>query len=116
MATTLIYLEFLHQQTNFRRNALTTNQLICNNEGLLTRIKEVVQWTYTTPNMTQCTEWDIKSVILDTNKALAIHFSFIHLKSHQDDDIAGHNLSLDTRLNVEADSLGTEYLQQHEPL
>jgi hypothetical protein len=83
MATTLIYLEFLHQQTNFRRNALTTNRLICNNEGLLTRIKEVVQW-------------DIKSVILDTNKALAIHFSFIHVKSHQDDDIAGHDLSLDT--------------------
>jgi hypothetical protein len=92
MATALIYLEFLQRQKNFQRDALMTNLLICDNQGLLTRIEEAVQWNYTTPNVTLPAEWDIEAVILATYKTLAVHFSFLHMKSHQDDDVAVNDL------------------------
>jgi hypothetical protein len=85
----------------------TYNTIICDNQGLLTRIKEAIQWTYTTPNVTLRAKWDIESVILTTYKELDIKFTFMHVKNHQDDDGPLENLSLETRMNVEADKLAT---------
>jgi hypothetical protein len=39
----------------------------------------------------------------------------MHVKSHQDDDGPLENLSLETRMNVEADKLATEYLTEAHP-
>ncbi len=39
----------------------------------------------------------------------------MHVKSHQDDDGPLESLSLKTRLDVEADRLAMEYLQQQQP-
>jgi hypothetical protein len=63
------------------------------------------------PNVTLQAKWDIESVILQNYKELAINFTFMHIKSHQDDDGPVANLSLETHLNVEADRLTTKYLQ-----
>jgi hypothetical protein len=82
------------------------NVLICDNEGLLIRIKTAHKWTYTTPNVALRAEWDIESVILDLLlKELQMKFTFTHVMSHQDDDTPTANLTLETRLNVEADPL-----------
>jgi hypothetical protein len=81
----------------------------------LTQIEEAIQWTYTTPNVTLQAEWDIESIILTTYKELDINFTFMHVKSHQDDDGPLKNLSLETRMNVEANKLATEYLQEAHP-
>ena len=71
--------------------------------------------SYTTPNVTLRAEWDIESVILETYKELAINFVFLHIKSHQDDDSVVSSLLLASQLNVEADRLTTDFLQENEP-
>jgi hypothetical protein len=52
MASALLYLRLLQRQIGFTRDDTTNNILICDNQGLLTRIKETTQWSYTTPNVT----------------------------------------------------------------
>jgi hypothetical protein len=116
MASTLLFLCLLEQQTGFARNKNTTNSIICDNQGLLTRIEEAANWTYMTPYVTLQAEGVIELVILQTTyKELEINFMFMHVKSCQDHDGPVANLSLETRLNVEADRLATEYLQADEP-
>jgi hypothetical protein len=41
-----------------------------------------------------------------------IRFEYVHLKSHQDDSTPVHGLSLEVRLNIEADRLATEYMTE----
>jgi hypothetical protein len=110
----LLYLRLLQQQIGFTRDNNTNNIIICDNQGLLTRIEETTQWSYMPPNVTLRAEWDIESVILQTYQEPAINFMFLHVKSHQDNGPVA-NLSLGTRLNVEADRLATEYLQSAAP-
>jgi hypothetical protein len=62
--------------------------------------------------MTLRAEWDIESVILKLYKELEIKFTFMHVKSHQDDEMPTANLSLESRLNVKADWLATAYMQE----
>jgi hypothetical protein len=69
---------------------------------------ETTKWTYTTPNVILRAEWNIESMILQYYKELAINFTFLHIKSHQDNHGPVTNLTLESRLNVEADRLDTE--------
>jgi hypothetical protein len=48
-------------------------------------------------------------------KELNVDFTFLKVKSHQDDDVPVASLSLETQLNVEADKLATEFLQANKP-
>ena len=118
MASALVYLSLLLQLTPAPCKRNTTNILICDNQGLLTRISEAVTWKYTTPNVTLRAEWDIESVILQMYKTIGLSFVFMHVKSHQDDAGPVAGLSLEARLNVEADLLASEYLQEalHTPI
>jgi hypothetical protein len=115
MASALVYLRLLQRHTDFTRDKRSKNIIICNNQGLLKRIEEAIHWSYTTPNVTLHAEWDIESVILTTYKELDLKFSFLHVKSHQDDAVPVESLTLETQLNVEADRLATEYLQEDHP-
>jgi hypothetical protein len=112
MASALLYLRLLQREYEFKRERNTTNMLVCDNEGLLKRIEKANEWTYTTPNVTLRAEWDIESVILEQLTELNMKFIFFHVHSHQDDEIPLANLSLESRLNVEADRLATEYMQE----
>jgi hypothetical protein len=62
--------------------------------------------------MTLRAEWDIELVILAMCKELDIKFTCMHVKSHQDDETPTANISLESRLNVEADRLATAYMQE----
>jgi hypothetical protein len=86
--------------------------LICNNQWFLTWIKEATEWTYTTPNVTLRAEWDIESMILTLYRELNTKFTFVHVKSYQDDTIAIASLLLESRLNVEADRLATLFMKE----
>jgi hypothetical protein len=46
------------------------------------------------------------------HRELNMTFVYTHVMSHQDDDTETANLSLESRLNVEADCLATEYMQE----
>jgi hypothetical protein len=110
MASALVFTSLLQQQTGFIRNKDSVNKLICDNEGLLIRIGESSTREYLTQNVTLRAEWDVESVILQKYKELGIQFTFMHVKSHQDDTRDIRNLPLKSRLNVEADRLATAYM------
>jgi hypothetical protein len=110
MASALVFTSLLHQQFEFTRATDSVNKLICDNARLLIRIEESSQWNYLTPNVPLRAEWDVESVILQYYKALGILFTFMHVKSHQDDTVDIQNLTLKSRLNVEADRLTTVYM------
>jgi hypothetical protein len=44
MASVLVYLQLLQHLTDFAQDCRSTNILICDNQGLLTRIEEATQW------------------------------------------------------------------------
>ena len=113
MASALLYLRMIQRERRFTRDRRSINTIICDNEGLLLRIAEASEWKYTTPNVTLRAEWDIESVILDLHKQLNMRFAFKHVKSHQDDNPQA-TLTLETRLNIEADRLATEYMTEDE--
>jgi hypothetical protein len=114
----LLYLRLLQRQMEFTQGPRAINKLICNNQGLLIRIAKASDWNYTTPNVALRAEWDIKSVILrdiksvilTLHKELNVQFKFVHIKSHQDNNTPVVRLSLELRLNVEADLLVTKYM------
>jgi hypothetical protein len=112
MAIALLYLRFLHRLIELSQNEGSINKIICDNKGLLIRIRKASHLTYTTPNVTLGAEWDVESVILTIYKELGIQFDFVHVKSHQDDETLVTRLSLDLRLNVEADRLATKYMKE----
>jgi hypothetical protein len=113
MASALLYLRLLLRQIEFTQETRSKNTLICDkNEGLIIHIVEAVHWSYTTPNVLIRVEWDIKSVILEMYQKLNIKFKFKHVKSHQNDDPPTESWSLETRLNIEADRLAMEYMQE----
>ena len=64
MASALLYLRLLQWQIEFHRPRNAISKLICDNQGLLIRFAEAVEWTYTTPSITLRAKWDIESVIL----------------------------------------------------
>ena len=64
-----------------------------------------------TPNVTLRAEWDVESTIVNSYKQLGIPFTFLHVHSHQDDDGPVTGLTLEAQLNVQADALATEALQ-----
>mgnify|MGYP000517995307 CR=1 FL=1 len=91
----LVYLRLIQRQSQFTRDPRSKNTIICDNQGLLARIEEAAEWTYTTPNVSLRAEWDIESVILKLYKELERKFTIMHVKSHQDDEMLTANLSLE---------------------
>jgi hypothetical protein len=64
MASALLYLRLMQRQFDIKQERQTTNMLICDDEGLLIRIKTASKWTYMIPNVTLRAEWDTESVPL----------------------------------------------------
>ena len=112
MSSGLLYLLQLHRFYGINRNRTSRNTIICDNQGLLTRIENATTWKYTTPNVTLRAEWDVEAAIVDSYKQLGIPFTFLHVKSHQDDDGPVSGLTLEAQLNVQADTLATEALKE----
>jgi hypothetical protein len=110
MSSGLLYILQIHHLYDIERNRNATNKIICDNQGLLTRIEKATTWKYMTPNATLHAEWDLESTIVDSYTQLGIPFTFLHVKSHQDDDGPIVGLTLEARLNVQADTLATAAL------
>jgi hypothetical protein len=58
-------------------------------------------------------DFDLESGILELLLALPITLNFIHVKSHQDNDTAVHLLPWAAQMNVHADHLVTDYLDNY---
>ena len=78
------------------------------NLELINRSKEHLNYISPYPNNTLSAEYDITEQIYLTDKTYAIDASFQHVYSHQDTKSRG-KMSIEAKLNVEADRLAGEY-------
>ena len=78
-------------------------KLICDNEGLITRLNVAIQYTTSFPNDTLQPDWDLTNAIVTTLQSTQLQPRFEHIKGHQDKHIDFDLLPLAAQLNCEAD-------------
>ena len=82
---------------------------VSDNLGLIRKITQLVRYTDHFPNLTLQPDWDIIREIQMAVRALGRPTSFSHVKGHQDDHHAYDDLSLEARLNIDADALAGSF-------
>jgi hypothetical protein len=99
-------------------NALSQYTIICDNEAIVNIMQEQhrVEDTYTNQRLNA--EWDVIAETTATIEADALweKVTFRHIKGHADRNTAHHKLTVMQQLNVEADKLADEYIQQNQDL
>jgi hypothetical protein len=100
----LSLVRFIHHLSQYC-DALPTwkIKLICDNEGLITRLKVAIQYTTSFPNDTLQPDWDLTNAIVTTLQATQLIPTFEHIKGHQDKHVDVSLLPLAAQLNCEAD-------------
>ncbi len=82
----------------------------CDNQGLLKRIGFALDRSWDNPNHCLASEYDLESGIVDILRQLPVKFSLLHVKGHQDGDIAVEDLPWEAQMNCHADALATDFL------
>jgi hypothetical protein len=94
-------------------------RFVSDNLGLIRKITQLLQYTEHFPNITLQPDWDLIREIQMSVQALGRPALFSHVKGHQDDHHEYHELSLEARLNVDADLLPGNFRKSdssHRPL
>jgi hypothetical protein len=81
--------------------------------SLIDRVLRNLNRTYVNPSRCLASDYDLESGILFIITNLPIAISFFHVKSHQDDAVAVEALPWIVQMNVHADQLATDYLDNH---
>ena len=81
---------------------------VSDNLHLINTSKEHKNYKNPYPNNTLSSEFDITEQIYQTNKSYKIDASFHHVYGHQDTKSRGE-MSMEAKLNIEADRLAGEY-------
>lgn len=88
----------------------------CDNKSLVDHVTGQTFGKETYPNTTLESDWDILAEIETTTTSLAEDNCKVHvhwIKGHQDEKEEYDKLSLPAQLNVDADKLADQYLQEH---
>ncbi len=73
------------------------------------RVTKCLPYPEPFPNHTLLSDWDVTHQIADTLRQTAILLTLKHVKGHQDDTTPYRDLSLEAKLNVDADEEAGEY-------
>jgi hypothetical protein len=90
-----------------------THDFYCDSESLLKRIHRALNRSWVNPSHCLSSDFDLESGILELINTLSISFQYLHVKSHQDDDTEIHLLPWAAQMNVHADSLATDFLDNY---
>jgi hypothetical protein len=78
---------------------------LTHNQGLISRIRDCLTYDESYPNVTHAPNWeDAVNEIAETMNQIPIEASFHHVKDHQHNKVPYKTLSLESRLNVDADA------------
>jgi hypothetical protein len=80
---------------------------------LLKRILRALNRSWVNPSQCLALDFDLESGILELINTLSISLQHLHVKSHQDNDTEIHLLPWAAQMNVHADSLATDFLDNH---
>ena len=90
---------------------LQVHTLHCDNEGLVTTLQQLQEYTHIYPNVTITPEWDCLAQTLHTLKTLGNRQPGpSHIKGHQDNEMPYEELELPVQLNCGADHYASQYL------
>jgi hypothetical protein len=90
-----------------------THDFYCDSESLFKRIRRALTRSWVNPSHCLASDFDLESGILKLINTLSISFQYLHVKSHQDDDTEIHLLPWAAQMNVQADSLATDFLDNY---
>ena len=79
----------------------------CDNKGYVTCLKQMLENTFHSETLYKLKEQDALQTVLSL---IPPYFSIRHIKAHQDDNESYNNLTLDAKLNVDADYIATEHV------
>lgn len=89
-------------------------KFVSDNLGLIRKINQLRQYSEHFPNITLQPDWDLIREIQLSLQQLGRPATFSHVKGHQDDHQEYHELSLEARLNIDADHLAGSF-RKHDP-
>ena len=90
-----------------------THDFYCDSDSLLKRLQRALTRSWVNPSHCLSSDFDLESGILDIIATLSISFKYLHIKSHQDDATEVHLLPWAAQMNVHADALATDYLDNY---
>jgi ribonuclease HI/predicted RNA-binding Zn-ribbon protein involved in translation (DUF1610 family) len=89
-----------------------TCHIVCDNEALVKQLNKTNEYTKTQPNQTMIAEWDILIEIWET-MAKMDNIRIQHIKGHSDEKQPYEKLTLLQQLNVDADKMADQYIQDN---
>jgi hypothetical protein len=113
MISALLFLRtyLIHYETQHDHNK--DMRFYCDGSYLLKRIEITQTRSWHNPTACLASDYDLESGIVELLNELPIKFQFIHVKCHQDKDTEIHLLPWEAQMNVQADHLATDYLDNY---
>jgi hypothetical protein len=113
MLSAFLFLQTYFQHYNTNVSDQTILKFYCDSESLIKRIESKRNQSWTNPTSCLASDYDLESGIIQLITELPITTRFIHVKSHQDKDTEVHLLPWEAQMNVTADHLATDYLENY---
>jgi hypothetical protein len=113
MLSAFLFLKTYFQHYGTNASDQTILKFYCDSESLIKRIESKRDQSWTNPTSCLASDYDLESGIIKFIDELPITIRFIHVKSHQDKDTAVHLLPWEAQMNVTADHLATDYLENY---
>jgi hypothetical protein len=113
MFSTLLFIHIYCKQDDLHLHKITILKFYCDSSSLIKRIDSHRNQSWTNPSKCLASDYDLESAIIEMIAILPITIRFSHVKSHQDDDTAIHLLPWEAQMNVQADHLATDYLDNY---
>ena len=103
-------LRFLRRVQQIHTSSIHNLHWVCDNKGLISKLKKLRKYTTHYPNSTMDADWDALHEIT-LNCPTNLHLR--HIKGHQDQTCEYDELPLQAQLNCDADALATQYLNNY---
>jgi hypothetical protein len=115
MLSALLFLDTYFKHYNTHLDANTTLTFYCDSSSLFKYIARAQNRSWINPTYCLASDFDLESGILELllTLTLPITIKFIHVKVHQDKDTEVHLLPWAAQMNVKADHLAMDYLDNH---
>jgi hypothetical protein len=113
MMSALLFLDTYFKPYGTQLDATTILKFYCDSSSLLKRIARTHNRSWINPTTCLAADFDLESGIIDLLLALPITIKCIHVKSHPDDDTEVHLLPWAAQMNVQANHLAMDYLDNY---
>jgi hypothetical protein len=113
MLSVLLFFDTYCKQYNIHLHKTMILKFYCDSQSLIDRIEKHRHQSWINPSNCLASDYDLESAIIEMLDILPITVRFTHVKSHQDDKTDINLLPWEAQMNVHADHLATDYLENY---